>query len=55
MGLAPFIDGWRARIDKRAPEWLETYERLVRWGLEDGRAGRTGRRSDVDDLSVVAS
>ena len=46
-GLAPFIEGWRTRVEERAPGWLNTYERLVRFGLEDGRAGRRGRREDI--------
>ena len=54
-GLAPFVDGWRTRVEERVPGWLETYNRLVRWGLEDGKAGRTGRRADIDELSLVAS
>ena len=54
-GLAGFIDGWRTRVEERAPDWLDTFERLVRWGLEDGRAGRTGRRLDIDELSLAVS
>lgn len=54
-GLAPFIEGWRDRVEERAPAWLDIYERLVRWGLEDGKAGRTGHRTDIDELSLVPS
>lgn len=47
-GLEGFIDGWRSRVAKRAPEWLGTHNELVRWGLEDGKAGVTGSRADVN-------
>lgn len=49
-GLAGFIEGWRTRVLERAPSWLETYDRLVTWGLEDGRNGVTGPRPDVNAM-----
>ena len=50
-GLAPFVDGWRTRVAERAPDWVETYDRLVAWAIADGRAGRTGCRDDVDSIA----
>ncbi len=47
-GLSLFIDGWRARVEERAPDWLETHNKLVEWALADGKAGVTGSRPDVD-------
>ena len=49
-GLTGFIDGWRARVRERAPQWLDTHNQLVAWALADGRAGVTGSRSDVDAM-----
>jgi GT2 family glycosyltransferase len=51
-GLSGFIEGWRNRVAERAPEWLDTYTRLVEWALADGKAGVTGRRLDVDVMNV---
>lgn len=53
-GLDRFIGGWRARVVERAPHWLETYDRLVEWGLEDGRADLTGPRADVNAMAGAA-
>ncbi len=50
-GLSGFIGGWRSRVAERAPDWLGTYDRLVGWGLEDGKAGRTGPRHEVDPMT----
>lgn len=50
QGLAGFIEGWRVRVSERAPQWLDAYETLVLWGIEDGRAGRTGPREDVNEM-----
>ncbi len=47
-GLSGFIDGWRDRVAERAPNWLPTHDRLVEWALQDGRAGVTGSREDVN-------
>ncbi len=49
-GLHGFIDGWRTRVAERAPDWLSTYDKLVEWGLADGKAGVTGSRPDVDAM-----
>lgn len=48
QGLGIFIDGWRSRVAEQAPDWMDTYDRLVEWALSDGRAGRTGPRGEVD-------
>jgi GT2 family glycosyltransferase len=50
-GLAEFITGWRMRVAERAPDWLETYDRLVESAIADGRSGRTGRREDIDSMT----
>lgn len=49
-GLDGFIEGWRAQVAERAPEWLRVYDELVGWALADGKAGVTGPRVDVDAL-----
>ena len=49
-GLEGFIEGWRTRVTQRAPGWLDTYNTLVKWGLDDGMAGVTGARPDVDEM-----
>lgn len=49
-GLAGFIEGWRTRVAQRAPNWLDSYNTLVEWGLTDGKAGVTGSRPDVDAM-----
>lgn len=43
-----FIDSWRRRVAERAPDWLPVYERLVRMAIEDGTAGRVGRRREIE-------
>ncbi len=50
-GLGRFIGGWRTRVIKQAPDWLDTYDRLVEWALADARAGRTGPRREVDVMT----
>ncbi|MCP4968120.1 MAG: glycosyltransferase family 2 protein [bacterium] len=54
-GLAGFIDGWRARVAERAPDWLDTHNRLVSMALSDGRAGVTGPRAEVDAMRRPAA
>jgi GT2 family glycosyltransferase len=49
-GLAGFIGGWQSRVAERAPDWLDTHDRLVEWALADGKAGVTGARADVDSM-----
>lgn len=49
--LTGWITAWRANVEAAAPEWLDTYDRLVELALADGRAGRTGRRADIDDVA----
>lgn len=47
-----WADGWRRKVEKRAPNWLPTFEQLVSWAVEDARAGREGRREDIDDVTT---
>ncbi len=35
-GLNGFISGWRSRVSERAPEELDTFETLVKWGQAVG-------------------
>ena len=49
-GLDGFINGWRSRVEERAPEWLDTHNTLVEWALADGFAGVTGSREDVNAM-----
>ena len=52
--LQGFITAWRGRVDQNAPDWREVYDQLVEWAVEDGRAGRTGRRLDIDRVPLAA-
>lgn len=45
-----FIESWRRRVKERAPEWLPVYERLVQMAIEDGTAGRVGRRKEIEEV-----
>ena len=47
---AAFINGWRSRVEDRSPSWLDTYDRLVEWAVEDGIAGLTGARAEVHGI-----
>ena len=38
----------RARVSERAPHWLPVFEELVDQAKRDARAGRDGRREDVE-------
>jgi len=53
-GLDGFIGGWRLRVAERAPHWLASYDQLVAWALEDGRAGRTGPRTEIETMERAA-
>jgi GT2 family glycosyltransferase len=48
--LQTWVDAWRAKVAKAAPDWLGTFDQLVSWALADGREGRSGRRRDIEDL-----
>lgn len=50
-GLAAFVDGWRTRVNERAPDWLDTFDQLVAWAIADGRTGTTGPRGDIDAIA----
>lgn len=51
--LADFIQAWRKKVADRAPRWLETYDRLVSWAIEDGMAGMGSRRDDIADVPTA--
>lgn len=46
--LAEFIAAWRRRVLSGAPEWTDMYDQLVEWAVADGRAGRGGRKPEVE-------
>lgn len=48
--LTEFIDAWRAKVADRAPHWLDRYDQLVSWAIEDGMSGIHGRREDIEDV-----
>ncbi|MEA3502580.1 MAG: glycosyltransferase family 2 protein [Actinomycetota bacterium] len=50
-GLDRFVGGWRSRVIEEAPDWLDDYDRLVKWALADGKSGRTGPRREVDVMT----
>lgn len=53
--LAEWIRAWRTKVERADPTWAETYERLVSWALDDGHAGVTGRRPDIEDVAAGGS
>lgn len=48
--LIDFIEAWRQKVSDRAPGWLDTYDQLVSWAIEDGLSGVHGRRDDIGDV-----
>lgn len=44
--VEPWVGAWRRKVSDRAPDWLDTYEHLVRFAIDDARAGRSGRRDE---------
>lgn len=48
--LDEFIEGWRERVARGAPEWLETFDDLVERAVADGLAGRGGRCDTVHEI-----
>jgi GT2 family glycosyltransferase len=42
------VRNWRTRVTERAPSWLPVFEELVDQAKRDARAGRDGRREDVE-------
>ena len=48
--LERFIASWGGKVTERAPTWRPVYDRLVTIGIEDGSAGRLGRRDDIHDI-----
>lgn len=47
--VAPFVAGWRRRVERVDPGWLPRFEELVETAVADARAGLTGRRPGVGD------
>ncbi|MFH1329590.1 MAG: glycosyltransferase family 2 protein [Actinomycetota bacterium] len=47
--LDAFLASWRRRVQERRPEWTGRLEELVAMGIEDARAGVTGRREGVGE------
>jgi GT2 family glycosyltransferase len=45
------VRNWRARVLEHAPHWRATFEELVSAGKADARAGRDGRRPDVEAVA----
>lgn len=45
-----WADGWRRKVERREPDWIATFELLIRWAIDDAAAGRDGRRDDIDDI-----
>jgi hypothetical protein len=48
---ATLVATWRRRISGAAPAWLPTFEELVAQAKQDARAGRDGRREDVERVA----
>lgn len=43
-----WIRPWRRKIEQLAPSWVPVFDELVTLADDDARAGRTGRRDDLD-------
>jgi len=41
------IEQWRQKIARANASWVPAYDRLIGSAMEDGRAGKDGRRSDL--------
>lgn len=48
--LQSTLDSLGRRVAAGAPGWVATFEHLVALAIEDGTAGRTGRRDDIAEL-----
>jgi GT2 family glycosyltransferase len=42
-----FLAGWRKRVARRAPDWLDSFDDLVDRAHRDAVAGGTGRNDDI--------
>lgn len=51
--LREFIQAWRRKVSDRASHWLDTYDQLVSWAIEDGLSGVHGRRDDIGDVPTA--
>jgi GT2 family glycosyltransferase len=48
---ATLVAGWRRKIEEVAPAWLPVFEDLVAQARTDARAGRDGRRADIERVA----
>ena len=53
--LSQFIEAWRRKVERNAPDWLDSYNRLVSWAIEDGFSGVRGRRDDIAQIRPAAT
>jgi GT2 family glycosyltransferase len=51
--LSPIVERWRDEVDKRAPDQIGTFDKVVEIAFEDARAGRLGRRDDIHELALA--
>jgi GT2 family glycosyltransferase len=46
--MGEFLGNWRKRVEAHAPNAVPSFDALVELAFEDARAGRVGRRDDID-------
>ena len=51
--MSPIVQLWRDTVDKRAPDQIGTFDKLVEIAFSDARAGRLGRRDDIHELALA--
>lgn len=47
-----FLDPWRERVQRNAPDWVASFDTLVERAVADARAGATGRADIVDTIEA---
>lgn len=53
--LDKWVGGWRGQVSKHAPDLVESFERVIELAIEDGAAGRMGRRAEIGEALQIGS
>jgi GT2 family glycosyltransferase len=51
--MSRIVESWRDTVEKRSPDQIGTFDKLVEIAFEDARAGRLGRRDDIHELPLA--